>query len=108
MTIAAVTAADYATTVNTIRGHLAAGTRMNDYEMRLALAVVKQGGGVPVALTALTDAVTAQLVILQAKGTADASAEIDTADTTLAALITTALAASTEAVSITDNDNADG
>lgn len=84
MSIASPSNADYATVIGYIRDHLGDGTQLSDYEMRLTLAVVKNAIS---RLSTISTTVAAQMVILQAKGTADASAEIDTADTTITATI---------------------
>ncbi len=93
----AVVDADYTAVIGYMRNHLRDGTRPNQVEIQKTLAVVKDAvarTAVTAAVTALSDAVTAQMIILQAKGTADASAEIDTADTTLTALALAAVTAS--------------
>lgn len=88
MSIASPSSTDFTTCITTIRGYLASGAHPTADELRLILAVLKDAVARQTASNSLGTAVTAQLVILQAKGTNDASAEIDTADTTLAALVT--------------------
>ncbi len=107
----AVVDADYTAVIGYMREHIRSGTRLNQAEMLKSLAVVKDAVArfaVATPLTALTDAVTAKLVILQAKGTADASVEIDTADTVLSALVTAAVAAVPTVPTYTSSAVADG
>lgn len=112
MSIASPSSADYTTTINTIRSHLGNGTSMSAYEMRLALAVLKNAvSSISAWSTASTNAQThiaAQLVILQAKGTNDASAEIDTADTVLTADAAALLAATPTVPTYNTDTVADG
>lgn len=112
MSLSSPTDADYVTCAAAIRDVLASGGNMSTYNLRLTLACLKAHGSactsVTTAASALTAAVTAQMAILQAKGTSDASAEIDTADTTLSALATALTAASPTTPSIPTNTTADG
>ncbi len=105
MTIAAPTAADYTTSIQNLRESIRDGVPMNDYDSRLTLACLKdavdQFDAASVEITA-TDALvtttlaaavalsaewTTQIGILQAGGAGDISAAVDTAETTIQALV---------------------
>ncbi len=86
MALGSIVNADYATVESTLRDALShgSGARLSDRDLKLCLQVVQDAVS---RLGTISTTTAAQFVILQAKGTNDASAEIDTADTTIAAVI---------------------
>lgn len=78
------TNAEYNTAITTIRGVLGSGGALTGADHKLLLRVIQDAVS---RLSTIKTTVDAQFVILQAKGTADASAEIDTADTAVHAVV---------------------
>jgi hypothetical protein len=111
MSIESVTNQDYIDIINTLRAHLAKGTQPSAQEVRMAIAVAKNGadraGDSETEVAALRATWDTQIAILQAGGAGDISAEVDTADAAIEADLAAVEAVATSGAAYWVNPGAD-